>query len=211
MKTCKICGHTKPIDLFHKETKGKLGRKSRCSECTTKLSQQWKVANSEREQENRKRWNLQNKERHKASTYTWRKNNQEAHNSYVASWQKKKKSISAEYKFLANVRSLVSNHFARRSICKTKHLESLLGIEWNQFYNLTINNLQPGMTVDNYGEYWSFDHTCPCSVAINKEELEKLQHWSNWKPMIHVENLSKQDSLTPEAIEMCRRLLGRDP
>lgn len=33
-KTCKICGETKPLEDFHKSSKGKLGRANACAVCT---------------------------------------------------------------------------------------------------------------------------------------------------------------------------------
>ena len=63
----------------------------------------------------------------------------------------------------------------------------------------------------NWEKYWSFDHICPCSLARDEEEMILLQHWSNWRPMVHLENLSKQDSITDDAARLCRILLKREP
>lgn len=54
------------------------------------------------------------------------------------------------------------------------------------------------------------DHICPCSQSIDEVELIKLQHYSNLRWLAASENLSKNDSATPEAIEMCKKLLNRD-
>lgn len=214
MKQCKMCKFSKPLDAFHIELKGKFGRKSKCSECCTSLSRAWKQNNQERERENRKRWNAANVDRHKESTYRWRDKNRKAHNEYVAEWQRLKKASDPQYKMLSTVRTLVSNHFKRRSLCKIQRLESLLDIKWEDFYNKMLNMLEDGMTEENYGSYWSFDHVCPCAVAKDQEELERLQHWSNWRPMVHKGpngNLSKQDKITEDAVDMCRKLLNREP
>lgn len=210
-KQCTQCLIYKPIESFHKETRGLFGRKSKCSECCTKISKKWKIQNADREAENRKRWNSVNKDRHKKSTYKWREENKDAHLAYTAKWQKEKKLSNTNFKLLCSIRSLVSNHFANRGICKTKNLESLLGINWTDFKNHIISMLETEMTEQNYGDYWSFDHICPCSIALNKEELEKLQHWSNWRPMVHKENLLKSNKITKEAEEICLQLLNRRP
>ena len=53
-KICTDCGDEKELYLFHKETAGKFGRKSKCAECITKRSKRWKENNVEQEQGNRK-------------------------------------------------------------------------------------------------------------------------------------------------------------
>ena len=211
MKICKMCNIEKSLDEFHIETKGRLGRKSRCRVCCTELSKKWKSENSDKEKQNRRRWNKANAEKHKESTYRWRKENALIHNKYTAEWQKKRKAQDPKFKILSNVRSLVSNHFSNKSICKTNKLEDLLKMSWSEFYSRTIDLLQSGMTEENYGKYWSFDHICPCSLARDEEEMILLQHWSNWRPMVHLENLSKQDKITDDAVRLCRILLKRDP
>lgn len=56
----------------------------------------------------------------------------------------------------------------------------------------------------------SLDHICPCAQAQNEEELIKLQHYTNLKWMALSENCSKNDTWTPDAEEMCRKLLRRE-
>ena len=69
------------------------------------------------------------------------------------------------------------------------------------------------MTWDNYGSYWSIDHICPCNQAQTEEELIKLQHHKNLRPMItHGPdgNFAKSDNKTEEAQKLCLELLERD-
>lgn len=214
MKICKTCNIEKPLDKFHAEPRGKFGRKAKCGQCCTNASNAWKIKNIDREKENRRLWNAANSKRHKESTDRWRKANTQEYNMYMARWQRKRRSEDPKFKMLTNIRSLVSNHFSNRNICKTNNLEELLKLSWPEFYSRTIALLEPGMTKENYGKYWSFDHICPCSIAKNVEEMILLQHWSNWRPMVHLGkdgNLSKQDKMTDDAVRLCHSLLNRAP
>ena len=54
------------------------------------------------------------------------------------------------------------------------------------------------------------DHICPCSQAQNIQQLLKLQNHENLTPLTLSDNCSKKNNKTPEAEEMCRKLLGRE-
>ena len=165
MKICSKCSIKKPLDQFHIEPRGRLGRKSKCGSCCAEASKKWKSQNLDREKENRHRWNAANTDRHKESTYTWRKENTHTHNSNISSWQKERKLKDPRFKMLSNIRSLVSNHFSNRNMCKASKLEDLLKMSWPEFYSRIISLLEPEMTKENYGKYWSFDHICPLLIS----------------------------------------------
>jgi hypothetical protein len=211
-KICTGCGDDKELDLFHKETAGKFGRKSKCAECIFKKTQAWKLNNQEREIENRKRWNSQNKDRHKEATYKWREENPDIHSEYVAQYQKDRKASDPKFKLLSNMRSLMYNHLTRKNLKKHKKLEGYLGCVFEDFV-MTIEQQFVGiMSWDNYGSYWSIDHICPCNQAKTEDEMIKLQSYLNLRPMkTHGEdgNFAKSDNKTPEAEELCLKLLGR--
>jgi len=47
------------------------------------------------------------------------------------------------------------------------------------------------MTWENYGTYWTIDHMVPISTGKNEEEIFKLNHFSNLKPLLTEENIAK--------------------
>lgn len=47
------------------------------------------------------------------------------------------------------------------------------------------------MNWDNYGTYWVIDHIIPISSGKNEEEIFKLNHFSNLRPLSKAENLIK--------------------
>ena len=49
-----------------------------------------------------------------------------------------------------------------------------------------------GMSWDNYGvNGWHLDHIIPLASAKNKEEIIKLNHYTNLQPLWAIENLKK--------------------
>lgn len=52
-----------------------------------------------------------------------------------------------------------------------------------------------GMTLENHGsckECWHIDHKIPISSAKTKEEIIKLNHYTNLQPMWSRENIKKE-------------------
>jgi len=208
-KTCTRCKITKTLDQFHKEVRGKFGVKSKCNKCITELSQQWKKENPERERANRKRWNATNKTQHHEMTYNWRDANKQRHAEYVAKYQRDRKAVDPLFKLTCQFRSLLYNHLMRKNLKKHQRVERYLGCSFEDFKKHIESQFVSGMTWENYGTYWSIDHCCPCYQAQNEEEFDKLQHFSNLRPVTVVKNLFKSNKKTKEAESLCVKLLGR--
>lgn len=84
-----------------------------------------------------------------------------------------------------------------RNINKDKSKSSLniIGLEnWDNFKEHLEKQFTEGMTWDNYGnkkDCWSIDHIIPISSAKTEEEVYKLNHYTNLRPMWHIENIKK--------------------
>ena len=79
----------------------------------------------------------------------------------------------------------------------------------SQLLNCSIQEFQTYLGSKPDGNI-ELDHICPCGQANNEEELIKLQHYSNFRWLTAEENIQKSDNKTPEAEEMCIKLLGRN-
>lgn len=80
-----------------------------------------------------------------------------------------------------------------RNISKSKKTENILGCSWD-FARMHIqSNFRYGMSWDNYGK-WHVDHIEPLSLAKNKNELEKLCHYTNLQPLWAKDNFKKNDA-----------------
>lgn len=211
-KICTTCKLEKTLDKFHKEAAGKFGVKSKCAECISNISNEWKRNNQERTKSGRADWNKKNKDRHREATYRWREENAEKHAKNVAEYQANRKKTDPQFKLLSNMRSLLYNHLTRKDLKKHKKLEQYLCCSFEDFKIHIEKQFTDNLIWDNYGSYWSIDHICPCNQAQNEEELTKLQHFKNLRPMItHGPNgnFAKSDNKTQEAQDLCLELLNR--
>ena len=65
-----------------------------------------------------------------------------------------------------------------------------MGCTIEQFKSYLENKFEHWMSWDNYGKFngqlnygWDLDHIIPISSAITKEEVEKLNHYTNFQPL----------------------------
>jgi hypothetical protein len=97
---------------------------------------------------------------------------------------------------------------------KTQKSADMLGMPIDEVLKHIESLWQPGMSWKNKGKRgpdgWDIDHICPCSQAQNEEELIKLQHYTNLRPMWAIDNRTKNDFKTPEGEDVCQKLLGRE-
>ena len=52
-----------------------------------------------------------------------------------------------------------------------------------------------GKYTGNYNETWNIDHIIPISSAKTREEIYKLNHFSNLQPLCSKKNQDKKDKL----------------
>lgn len=86
----------------------------------------------------------------------------------------------------------------RRSGFKTakggKHTEDILGCSFKDFKLYIESKFQPGMSWNNYG-LWELDHIIPIASAKTKDEVIKLNHYTNFQPLWATDNKEKRDKL----------------
>ena len=75
--------------------------------------------------------------------------------------------------------------------CKTREM---LGCSWDQFKLHIEKQFTKGMKWSNR-QLWHIDHIIPLASANTVEELEKLSHFSNLRPLWAVENIQKRDKI----------------
>ena len=79
---------------------------------------------------------------------------------------------------------------------KTKKTCELIGCNWEQLKKYLESKFQQGMSWENYAYYgWHIDHIIPLASASNREEMEKLCHYTNLQPLWAQDNLSKGDKI----------------
>lgn len=136
----------------------------------------------------RKEYNQKNAEKIKEQKRNYYQQNKCKRQQYV----KNKRKINSIYKFTETMRVRIRSGF-KGIIKKSKSTEKYLGCTFDFFIDYIKKQLEPGMSMENYGE-WEIDHIRPvCTINFNDEQdIMEVFHYTNCRPL-----WKKQNRLRP--------------
>lgn len=206
MKTCNKCKESKDFNCFYKGKTYKDGYRAVCKTCMKEYQEDNKEIRKDYlknyKDKNKKILKIKNKE-YRTNNLTkieeWRFKNEEYFKQYRkdnkknrALYMKIKFENDPIFKFKHNIRRLILHSFKRskRNLRKTDKTEIILGCLIEDFIKYISEKFKEGMTLENHGK-WHIDHIIPLAYATTKEEVIKLNHYTNLQPLWAKENLSK--------------------
>lgn len=223
MKKCTKCNEIKPKSEFgnHKNTKDRL--QCHCKSCIKLNSKMFNKNNpnwsknhylsrqsyyknkaSERYRNNKEEisfkqseYYFKNKTRIQECYREWVSINKDKINSY----NKERRSSNPSIKLANVLRSKLSTNIKRVNSLKDKTSLNIVGMDsWEEFKIYIESQFEEGMNWDNYGigannTTWHIDHKIPISSAKTLEEVKKLNHYSNLRPMWGSDNIRKSNKM----------------
>lgn len=85
---------------------------------------------------------------------------------------------------------MLSKHFKRNGYSKKSKTHEILGCSYDEFKIHLESQFESWMTWENRGKYngefnygWDIDHIIPLASAKTEEELLKLCHYTNLRPL----------------------------
>lgn len=132
----------------------------------------------------------QNKIKEKTLLYYY--NNMEKRKMSMRIWEKNKLKNDVLFRLKKNLSTTLRKILKSKNFKKgTKDKLSILGTDYKTFKEYLEGLWEPWMNWDNYGKYkkgtfnygWDVDHIIPTSKAITEEELYKLNHYTNLRPL----------------------------
>lgn len=221
-KICKKCNKQKELKEFY-FLKQKEKYRNICKECEIKRNMEYQQANSKKYKEYKREYNKkyrnENKENIKEYQKEYRQNNKEKAKKYSQEYREKNKKYFDEYfkknkrkykkhkkektieekqiiKFKQQLRCLISKSFSRKKYIKNIKTKDIIGCEFDFFYNYLLSTYK-----NNYGYEWDeiekvhIDHIIPLATAKTKEEVIKLNHYTNLQLLKAKDNWQKRDKL----------------
>ena len=188
LKICNRCQISQQVANFYKHPNTKDGFSSTCKIChyeynkkyrqekyesIKKYQTQYRVANADKLKEYYKLYHQQNKENQKIYKSDLRKNN-------------------PLFKLRDNINTLIRMSIKRAGYTKKSRTSEILGCSFQDFKTHLENQFVEGMTWGNRAE-WHIDHKIPISWGTTEEEIIKLNHYTNLKPMWAKDNIKKSN------------------
>lgn len=110
-------------------------------------------------------------------------------------YESNKKKNDPLYKLTTNIRTLISSSIRKTGFKKTSKTASILGCSFIEFKIHLESQFDNKMTWDNYGSYWQIDHIYPISKCFTEEEILKMNHYLNLRPLEALENNKKNNKI----------------
>lgn len=176
-KKCPHCAIKKPITEFNRAKHHRDGHSSVCRPCEVI--------------KNRKAY-LANPEKIKAQTLEYYHSNKDELRPKRLAYQKKMVKEDPFFKVCRNLRNRLYHGLKNKNWKKDTHFTEYIGCERDFLIQHIEKQFLPGMTWENYSQTtWHIDHHIPLDSASTVEDLYKLCHYSNLKPMWAKDNIRK--------------------
>jgi hypothetical protein len=143
-----------------------------------------------------KKWYYDNREDYLLRCKVKRKT--EEHKKRTREYQKNRKTIDPIYRLRHAISSGICNAIKSRGFRKKSKTADILGCSMEEFKAHIESQFQLGMSWENR-HLWHIDHIMPVSMAKTYDEVVRLNHYKNLRPLWAHENLSKSDK-TPEIL-----------
>lgn len=97
-------------------------------------------------------------------------------------------------------RNTIRDFFKERKCNKNHPIKYIIGCSWKEFKHHLENQFEEGMNWENYGgkrkdedgnirDCWEIHHVIPMKIAKNEEDIIKLNHHTNLKPLWWWDNI----------------------
>ena len=139
----------------------------------------------EETKEKRKIYNLKNKERFKERRKLY--NIQKYNNDPL-------------YQVSIDIRNLIKCSLRDKNYTKKSRTYEILGCSYEEFKEYIEKQFEPWMNYNNHGVYtgnynetWQYDHIIPISSGMTEDEILKLNHYTNFRPLCSKLNNEKSN------------------
>jgi hypothetical protein len=181
------------IDLKHKEYK----------ENNKDKIKEYREKNKEKINLRHKKYYENNKENLLEYQKNHRQINKEKINEKRKIYDRKKRQVDFLFKSKKNIKCLIRNSFKIRGYNNQSRIYEILGCSYDEFKIYIESQFEPWMNWNNHGLYngelnygWDIDHIIPLSSAKTEEEILRLNHYTNLRPLCSkINRYIKKDSL----------------
>lgn len=210
-RTCTKCKECKPVESFYRKSTARGGGPTAvCKVCCLAVMSAAYFADKKKFQDRNRAAHAKNREAMNARSREWHLLNKDVANArsrarYMANKQSyidaNNRNITARRKadplfcMMLRVKGLIYESMCAGGYTKKSRSHEILGCDW-EFFKLHIERqFLKGMTWENRSE-WHIDHIVPLATAKTEEDVIRLNHFTNLRPIWAKDNLSKGAQVT---------------
>jgi hypothetical protein len=198
VKLCTKCKEVKDLSSFTKNSTRPDGFTEWCRPCKNTADKYYRNRNLEKCRKTSRDYYAKNSDRIKANCKIYAYKNADAIKQKSAEYYQKNKSrwstynteraaIDPVFKMKVSIRKLIVK-VMRGS--KTQRCEQILGCSYVELFNHIESQFESWMTWENKGKYngtlnygWDVDHIIPLCTAKTVEDIIRLNHYTNLRPL----------------------------
>lgn len=179
-KICSKCKEEKPLSSFHKCSIHSDGLQNTCIDCNKVYYKENKETMMETCKRNYKKNPIPQRKRTVA---------------FISKSIKENELFKTKHYLYSLIRNYYKYAYRAKFIGKTKcKAKDILGMDKQEFRLYIESQFTDGMRFENYNKYWELDHITPLSEATTIEELIKLFHYSNYRPLLKELNRNRKSN-----------------
>lgn len=192
---------------YYKENKEEIKKRSKEHRENNKdyyvaYNKKYVIDNKESINSHKLKYTLSNPDKVKESRKKYYNNNTEKVKNRYNQYRKNKRINDPLYKMIENIRCLIRYSFLNSGFQKSSRTFEILGCSYEEFKSYIESQFEDWMSFENHGPYtggynetWQYDHIIPISLASSPEEVIKLNHYTNFRPLCSKKNLEKSNNL----------------
>lgn len=176
-KTCSKCGEVKSRAEFSKKHDTHDGLQLACKDCCNTTRKKYYYLNIEKERERKRKYHRDHSEK-----------------TIKSAIKRKRKRLLTDplFKFSHQLRAVITTSLKRAGARKKSRTEQLLGCTIAEFRAHLERQFVEDMSWENRS-LWHIDHIIPMASAVTQEDAERLQHYTNLRPVWAKINLQEGD------------------
>lgn len=167
-KRCKKCVEIKPTTEFYHH-------KGICKSCTL---------------DQNKRYRQKNKDQISKKSKIWYQRTKVDRREHKAAYYRERRKYDDLFKLKSSVVRLIRTSINRNGFKKTSKTSEILGCSYEEFKLHLEKQFEPWMNWGNKGLYngtenygWDIDHIIPLKTAKTEEDIIRLNHYKNLRPL----------------------------
>ena len=151
------------------------------------------LKNKEKRKEYKRKYNLINSEKKKLYQKEYNKNKPLTSKEKDKKWKRDKYKNNSLFKLITDTRNNINKYFRNNNIVKNIKTQEILGCTFEEFKMHLESLFESWMNWDNHGDpkdgilelnkTWDIDHIIPISSAKTENDIIRLNHYTNLRPL----------------------------